>query len=226
MDLEQTHPFSNLTARNVPHIPEKIFLYLDIGSFKTCLRVSKVWNNFLMNESFQRKAASVFHKDLLREEATLLAGKIRAFHRDQWIREVTEVFLAHLAMFMTFFFLIEWVEYYTREMKDQRPTLKGFVALAPFALLLVYLIIFFIFWVDANLRFTTETYKRKARSVPREGIMKNDKLLEISKNILKEEEKFCLEFVGFFRGIAYYLLAGSSAMIAMHIIIWCCSHQS
>ena len=57
MDSEETHPFSNIIARNVPHFPEKIFLYLDLASFKRCLRVSKVWNKFLMNESYQRKAA-------------------------------------------------------------------------------------------------------------------------------------------------------------------------
>ena len=157
MDLEQTHPFSNLTARNVPHIPEKIFLYLDIGSFKTCLRVSKVWNNFLMNESFQRKAASVFHKDLLREEATLLAGKIRAFHRDQWIRDVIVVLLAFLAVYVIYFFLIEWAfspEYHkTERISDVRPVLKGFAALVLFALLAVYLIIFIMFWVIAYLQY-------------------------------------------------------------------------
>ena len=108
MDPEETHSLSNLVARNVPHIPEKIFLYLDLGSFKTCLSVSKVWNKFLMNESYQRKAVSVFLEELLEEEATLLKGKIRAYRRCHWIREVIVVLLAFVAIYVIYFFLIEW----------------------------------------------------------------------------------------------------------------------
>ena len=239
MDPEETHPFSNLIARNVPHIPEKIFLYLDLGSFKTCLRVSKVWNNFLMNESYQRKAASVFHEELLKEEATSLAGKIRAYRRYHWIREVIVVLLAFLAIYVIYFFLIERAfspKYYkTERISDVRPVLKGELLWVLFAHFLAYFVsvifVYIVTWIDTayrrnKRRFTMETYKRKAQSVPREGITMNDQLLEIWKKILEEEEeKLCLQDVGFLRLVASSFLPLFSALSAIMLIIeWCCPH--
>ena len=63
--------FDKLFAKNVPHILEKIFLSLDYESFKSCMEVSTAWNGFLKSESFKKKAKSMFHKDLSKEEEEL-----------------------------------------------------------------------------------------------------------------------------------------------------------
>ena len=54
--------FDKLFARNVPHIPEAIFLTLECKSFRSCLMVNKKWNKFLMSDSFITKAESTFDK--------------------------------------------------------------------------------------------------------------------------------------------------------------------
>ena len=71
MDEEKEHPFDILFTRNVPHIPEKIFLSLDFESFKNCLKVSKPWSEVLTNKIFQRKVKTRFRKEILEEELTL-----------------------------------------------------------------------------------------------------------------------------------------------------------
>ena len=63
MDTKDTSgscAFDKLFTRNVPHILEKIFLFLDYESFKSCLMVNKTWNKLLMSDSFQKKAESTF----------------------------------------------------------------------------------------------------------------------------------------------------------------------
>ena len=57
--------FDKLFARNVPHILEAIFLSLDCKSFRSCLMVNKTWNEFLMSDSFIKKAESTFDEWLL-----------------------------------------------------------------------------------------------------------------------------------------------------------------
>ena len=63
--------FEKLFSKNVPHILEKIFLFLDYKSYKVCLDVSVVWRNLLMSKTFQMKAKSVFHKEILLDELNL-----------------------------------------------------------------------------------------------------------------------------------------------------------
>ena len=53
-------PFDLLFRKNVPHILEKIFLYLDYESYKSCLMVNKRWNQFLTSDSFKRIGKSTF----------------------------------------------------------------------------------------------------------------------------------------------------------------------
>ena len=55
-------PFDLLFKRNVPHILEKIFLYLDYESYKSCLMVNKRWNQFLTSDSFKRIGKSTFDR--------------------------------------------------------------------------------------------------------------------------------------------------------------------
>ena len=52
--------FDQLLSQNVPHVLEKIFLFLDYESFKICRRVNITWNELLASESIQKKANSVF----------------------------------------------------------------------------------------------------------------------------------------------------------------------
>ena len=63
--------FETLYSKNVPHILEKIFLFLDYESYKVCLDVSVVWQNLLVSKTFQMKAKSVFHKMILLDEVNL-----------------------------------------------------------------------------------------------------------------------------------------------------------
>ena len=74
--------FDILFARYVPNIHEKIFFSLDYESFKSCLEVSKSWNDLLKSESFMKKAKTKFCKDM-RDEVVLAAkegmvNKLRA----------------------------------------------------------------------------------------------------------------------------------------------------
>ena len=48
--------FDMLFAKNVPHILEKIFLSLDLKSYKACLKVNSTWHRILTSESFCKKA--------------------------------------------------------------------------------------------------------------------------------------------------------------------------
>ena len=52
--------FEKLLSRNLPHVLQKIFLYLDYESLKACHKVNKAWNSLITSESFQKKARSIF----------------------------------------------------------------------------------------------------------------------------------------------------------------------
>ena len=64
---DTTCAFDRLFTKNVPHIHEKIFFSLDYKSYKTCMKVSKAWNELLLSEFYQKKSKTVFHKDILEE---------------------------------------------------------------------------------------------------------------------------------------------------------------
>ena len=69
--------FDTLFSKNVPHLLEKIFFFLDYESYKTCLEVSNVWSDLLTSESFKMKGKSVFHTEILKDvvQLYLVAGK-------------------------------------------------------------------------------------------------------------------------------------------------------
>lgn len=67
----ESSPFNVLLPKNVPHILERIFLSLDYETLKTCFKVSKRWHGFLSSEAFQKRAKSVFHKEILDDEKKL-----------------------------------------------------------------------------------------------------------------------------------------------------------
>ena len=60
--------FGLLLARNVPLIHEKILFSLDYKTFKTCGGICKAWSELLASESVQRKAKSVYFKEMKMEE--------------------------------------------------------------------------------------------------------------------------------------------------------------
>ena len=60
MDCDDPIGFDKLFSKNVPHLIEKIFFYLDYDSFITCRGVCRTWNELLTSESFQIKAISVY----------------------------------------------------------------------------------------------------------------------------------------------------------------------
>ena len=69
--------FHNFRGKNVPHILEKIFFFLDFKSFKACQKVNREWRDLLTSERFMTKANSVFKK-VIREynmKLTVAAGK-------------------------------------------------------------------------------------------------------------------------------------------------------
>ena len=66
--------FDQLFSRNVPHLLEKIFFYLDYESFITCRAVSRYWSELLTSGSYQMKAQSVFKMEIDREEHRLLVA--------------------------------------------------------------------------------------------------------------------------------------------------------
>ena len=59
--------FDRLFTKSVPHILEKIFLFLDCKSFLNCLEVSRSWNDVLTSEPIQRMGKSVFGEDIVVE---------------------------------------------------------------------------------------------------------------------------------------------------------------
>ena len=84
--------FDTLFETHVPHILEKIFLYLDYESFKTCFEVNRVWKRFLTSESCQKKAKSVFQEEILEKEKKLRsfsqmgnANEVRRIVSDGWL---------------------------------------------------------------------------------------------------------------------------------------------
>ena len=218
MDEEKEHPFDILFTRNVPHIPEKIFLYLDLESFKTCLKVNKVWNNFIMNDSYQRKAASLFREELLRDEEKLLRDRVRYLQKAQCFREILGVFLAFLLVCMSFSLLIKWILPscgVTARWLERHSAIN-------------YLIYLYRGWLSFTAyksrwdkRFTTREYKRRTKYVYRNGILKEDKLgLEtVNRKILKDEEKLRQRKVGYLRGEALFLLCVLTLWLILFIVL-------
>ena len=74
MQSEETVKFSlfeALLSKNVPHILEKIFFFLDYESYKRCIEVSHVWHDLLTSDSLKKKGKSVFHTEILKDGVKL-----------------------------------------------------------------------------------------------------------------------------------------------------------
>ena len=99
MDTEETCAFDKLLKNNVPHIPEKIFLNLDLASLKNCQKVGNEWNRILLTESFQQKAEYVFLEDAMRQKEKLLCGKIKAAQRTKRLKHLLEAIILPMILF-------------------------------------------------------------------------------------------------------------------------------
>ena len=74
--------FYKLLNRNVPHIIEKIVLYLDYETFRKCHEVCNAWSKILETESFRRRSKVLYHDEMVDDlfEATK-AGNIKQITR-------------------------------------------------------------------------------------------------------------------------------------------------
>ena len=63
--------FNVLFIKNVPHILEKIFFFLDYESFKMCMDVNRLLNNLLKSESYRKKARAIFCTEISEDERRL-----------------------------------------------------------------------------------------------------------------------------------------------------------
>ena len=86
MDYAISCRFSEVLPRNFPHILEMIFLHLDYESFKTCYEVCKMWSEFILSDSIQRKAKLVFSREVVKDASKLLKAS-----RDGNIKVITRL---------------------------------------------------------------------------------------------------------------------------------------
>ena len=70
MDVQLCN-FDTLFSKNLPHILETIFLFLDYNSFKICREVNSKWREFLSSERLITQAKCVFKAGILEDERTL-----------------------------------------------------------------------------------------------------------------------------------------------------------
>ena len=57
-----------MLAKNVPLIHEKIILSLDYETFKKCGDVCKAWRDLMASEAVQKKAKSVYSREMKEEK--------------------------------------------------------------------------------------------------------------------------------------------------------------
>ena len=82
-DFHCQNIFENLSSRNIPHIPEKIFFSLDYESYKNCLEVSKKWKGVLTSERYIAKGKSVFKEEIGKDYGTKLCIAAEMGRRDE-----------------------------------------------------------------------------------------------------------------------------------------------
>ena len=79
-DKKTESPFDTIFKRNVPHILEKIFFYLDFESYLKCIEVKNTWKNMLLSDSFQKRAKKFYRlEEKLRNLS--FAGNSDAVHK-------------------------------------------------------------------------------------------------------------------------------------------------
>ena len=203
MDTEETCAFDKLLKNNVPHIPEKIFLHLDLTSLKNCLKVSNEWNKLLLTESFQQKAEYVFLEDAMRQKEKLLCGKIKAAQRTKRLKHLLEAIILPTILFFLIFYVC-----LTYKCTDVRYCIIWWVnSICSFVMLIL---ITYFNWYDLtryqkkwaqewNNILKTEEYKSNVASLfhnDMQGQTKTSELTKFHKDILMREEEFRLKDIG------------------------------
>ena len=74
--------FDRLFRRNVPHIFESIFFFLDYDSFLACRDVCRAWNELHSSEPYQKKAKILLEEKINNEE------KLWQYSMDGEVKEV------------------------------------------------------------------------------------------------------------------------------------------
>ena len=211
MDTEETCAFDKLLKNNVPHIPEKIFLQLDLASFKDCLKVSNEWNKLLLAESFQQKAEYVFLEDAMRQKEKLLCGKIKAAQRSQRLKDLLEVIILYMILFFLIgcYFLTNFL-FTNREQKEACLLYLAYQSFNFISSFVMLMLCIFRNWSDLtgyqkkwahewNNILKTEEYKSKVASLFRYDMLGKNKRSEVTKfhkDVLKREEEFRLKEIG------------------------------
>ena len=73
-ELASSCHFDFLFYRNFPHILEMIFFSLDYESYKNCAEVSNEWKALLSSERYKSKGKSLFKREILKDEITLMSA--------------------------------------------------------------------------------------------------------------------------------------------------------
>lgn len=89
----ETCEIETIFKRNVPHILEKIFFYLDFDSYNRCRDVSCEWKELLMSKHFCKRAKSVYRIELVMEEDKLIHASEKGD-----LEEVTRLLLIKIAL--------------------------------------------------------------------------------------------------------------------------------
>ena len=71
IDHEAISPFDKIFTRNVPHILETIFFYLDYESYLKCMGVRNTWKKILLSDSFKKRAKKLYMPEILKDEEKL-----------------------------------------------------------------------------------------------------------------------------------------------------------
>ena len=69
--LDSPCNFDILFSKNVPHILEIIFFFLDYESYKNCLEVSREWKGVLTSKRYISKGKVVFREEIVEDEKNL-----------------------------------------------------------------------------------------------------------------------------------------------------------
>ena len=223
MGADKTSAFDILFSRYVPHLPEKIFFLLDLKSFRTCLTVNSEWNKLLMSELNQRRAASWYHEEAMREGEILLSRQIKISRITDGIKQFfINLFLA-LLFYMWNMLIFNWIVNNTEGATRGRH-LEEELFTHVFAFILG---IFCCHWkslsdhqVAWDKLHTTETYREKFASVYSEGVLnKEDKLRrnKLHADLLKEEQRLRHHVL---LEIMKYFLMALIVMFAVWMIIY------
>ena len=86
MSINRNSAFDRLLKRNIPHILEKILLYLDYETLFACPKVCRAFRDVMAPESFRKKAKSVYAAEIRADKI-----KLSVASRKGYAKEVTRL---------------------------------------------------------------------------------------------------------------------------------------